>query len=163
MSSEFLNPVFLISGILALVLKTTNYSERALIKIRRKYSVLLYNCRKTHIVLFNTLILQSYFKTSGGTNSKELACQCRRQEMQVQSLCQEDPLEEDMAIYHSILAWRIPWTEEVGGLQSKRLQSQTPLKQLSTQHARISGYGNFLMCPLKLRLNPSNSCDSDWL
>ena len=38
--------------------------------------------------------------------------------MQVQSLGQEDPLEEGMASYSSILAWRIPWTEEPGGLQS---------------------------------------------
>ena len=36
----------------------------------------------------------------------------------VQSLGQEDPLEKEMAIYSSILAWRIPWTEESGGLQS---------------------------------------------
>ena len=34
------------------------------------------------------------------------------------SLSQEDPLEKGMATYSSILAWRIPWTEEVGGLQS---------------------------------------------
>ena len=38
---------------------------------------------------------------------------------QVLSLGQEDPLEEGMAIYSSILAWRIPWAEEPGGLQSK--------------------------------------------
>ena len=38
------------------------------------------------------------------------------QEMQVQSLGQEDPLEE-MATHSSILAWRIPWTEEPGGPQ----------------------------------------------
>ena len=37
---------------------------------------------------------------------------------QVQSLGQEDPLEEGMATHASILAWRIPWTEEPGGLQS---------------------------------------------
>ena len=36
----------------------------------------------------------------------------------VRSLGQEDPLEKEMAIYSSILAWRIPWTEELGGLQS---------------------------------------------
>ena len=36
----------------------------------------------------------------------------------VQSLGQEDPLEEAMATHSSILAWRIPWTEEPGGLQS---------------------------------------------
>ena len=38
--------------------------------------------------------------------------------MQVQSLSRKDPLEKDMATHSSILAWRIPWTEEPGGLQS---------------------------------------------
>ena len=38
--------------------------------------------------------------------------------MQVPSLVQEDPLEEGMASYSSILAWKISWTEELGGLQS---------------------------------------------
>ena len=38
--------------------------------------------------------------------------------MWVQSLGQADPLEEGMAVYSSILAWRIPWTEEPGGLPS---------------------------------------------
>ena len=37
---------------------------------------------------------------------------------QVLALGQEDPLEEGMATHSSILAWRIPWTEELGGLQS---------------------------------------------
>ena len=36
----------------------------------------------------------------------------------VQSLGQEDPLEKEIAIHSSILAWKIPWTEELGGLQS---------------------------------------------
>ena len=40
------------------------------------------------------------------------------QEMQFQSLGGEDPLEEEMATRSSILAWKIPWTEEPGGLQS---------------------------------------------
>ena len=39
-------------------------------------------------------------------------------EMQVQSLGREDPLEEGMATHSSILTWRIPWTEELGRLQS---------------------------------------------
>ena len=39
-------------------------------------------------------------------------------ETQVQSLGREDPLEKRMATHSSILAWRIPWTEEPGGLQS---------------------------------------------
>ena len=40
---------------------------------------------------------------------------------QVQSLGQEDPLEKGIATHSSILAWRIPWTEESGGLQSMGL------------------------------------------
>ena len=40
------------------------------------------------------------------------------QETQVQSLGQEDPLGKEMATHSSILAWRIPWTEEPEGLQS---------------------------------------------
>ena len=45
------------------------------------------------------------------------------QETQVQSLGRKDPLEKDMATHSSILAWRIPWTEEPGGLQSMGLQT----------------------------------------
>ena len=40
------------------------------------------------------------------------------QETQVPSMGQEDPLEKGMATHSSVLAWRIPWTEEPGGLQS---------------------------------------------
>ena len=45
--------------------------------------------------------------------------------MQVSSLGQEDPLEEEMATHSSILAWKIPWTEEPGGLQSMGSQRDT--------------------------------------
>ena len=44
------------------------------------------------------------------------------QETQVRSLGQEDPLEKEMATHSRILAWRIPWTEESGRLQSMGLQ-----------------------------------------
>ena len=44
------------------------------------------------------------------------------QETQVQSLGWEDPLEKEMALCSSMLAWRIPWTDEPGGLQSMGLQ-----------------------------------------
>ena len=54
------------------------------------------------------------------------------QEMRVHSLGWEDPLEEDMATHSSILAWRIPWTEEPGGLHSMGPQSRTQVNQLST-------------------------------
>ena len=42
--------------------------------------------------------------------------------MWVRSLGQEDPLEKEMATQSGILAWRIPWTEEAGGLQPMELQ-----------------------------------------
>ena len=45
-----------------------------------------------------------------------------RQEAQVRPLSWEDPLEKGMATHSTILAWRIPWTEEPGGLQPTRLQ-----------------------------------------
>ena len=54
------------------------------------------------------------------------------QEMQVQSLGQEDPLEKEMAPHSSSLAWRIPWTEEPGGLQfmgSQIVSHDLPTKQ----------------------------------
>ena len=44
------------------------------------------------------------------------------QEMWVRSLSQEDPMEQEMALHSSILAWEIPWTEGPGGLQSMGLQ-----------------------------------------
>ena len=42
------------------------------------------------------------------------------QDIWVRSLGREDPLEEEMATHFRILAWRVPWTEEPGGLQSMR-------------------------------------------
>ena len=52
--------------------------------------------------------------------------------MMVRSL-QEDPLEEEMATHSSILAWRIAWTKEPGGLHSMASQNQTQLSDLA-QH-----------------------------
>ena len=48
-------------------------------------------------------------------------------EIWVQPLGQEDPLVKGMVIHSSILAWRIPWTEQPGRLQTMELQSQTRL------------------------------------
>ena len=53
------------------------------------------------------------------------------QETQVQSLGQEDPLEEEMATHSNILAWKIPRTEEPGGLQS--MGSQKGRHDLATK------------------------------
>ena len=56
----------------------------------------------------------------GGSAGKESACQCRRRKRRrfVPSLDREDPLEKEMVIHSSVLAWKVPWTEESGGLQS---------------------------------------------
>ena len=61
----------------------------------------------------------------GGSAVKNLPAM---QETWVLSLDQEDPLGKEMATHSSILAWRIPWAEEPGGLQTTGLQkSKTPL------------------------------------
>ena len=49
----------------------------------------------------------------------------------VRSLGREDPLEKEMATHSSILAWRIPWTQEPDGLQSTGSQSQTRLSDFT--------------------------------
>ena len=49
---------------------------------------------------------------------KNLRAMKERQETQVRFLSREDPLEEEIATHSTILAWEIPWTEELGGLQS---------------------------------------------
>ena len=52
----------------------------------------------------------------GAASGKESACQCTRDEMCARPLSQEDTLEKEMVTHSSILAWRIPWMEEPGGL-----------------------------------------------
>ena len=61
---------------------------------------------------------------------KNLPAMQEMQETRVPALGQEDPLEKEMATHSSILACRVPWTGEPGGLQSMELQrvSQTQLK-----------------------------------
>ena len=53
---------------------------------------------------------------------KNLPAMQELQEVWVRSLGQEDPLEEEMAAHSSVLAWRIPWAEEPGGLPSTESQ-----------------------------------------
>ena len=53
------------------------------------------------------------------------------QKTQVRSLGQEDPLKKSIATHSSILAWRIPWTEEPGGLQSVGCKELDKTEQLS--------------------------------
>ena len=66
-------------------------------------------------------------------------CLPAMQETWVRSLGREDPLEKEMATHSSILAWRIPWTEEPGGLQSLGSQSDmTEQLHFTPLHRRIS-------------------------
>ena len=63
-------------------------------------------------------------------------------ETQVLSLGREDPLEEDMATHSSILAWKIPWTEEPSSLQSMGLQrARHDWVTEHTQNVKTSGWG----------------------
>ena len=73
-------------------------------------------CIKYNKSTFDKYFIDVYQGFPGGANGKEPTCQYRRQETQVWSLGQEDPLEEGVATYSSIPAWRIAWTEEPGGL-----------------------------------------------
>ena len=65
------------------------------------------------------IALTLYLGFPGGSDSKESACNAGDM---VWSMDQEDPLEKEMATHSSTLAWRIPWREEPGGLQSMGLQ-----------------------------------------
>ena len=87
----------------------------------------------------------------------------------VWSLGQEDPLEKEIATHSSTLAWRIPWTEEPGGLQSMRLQSQTWLGDLTSlyfiQSLLDPGLEKLVSC-LPWRWSPSHISlwgGSSWL
>ena len=74
---------------------------------------------ETDLQLTNTSSLPVHWGFPGGTHGKEPSYQCRRyKETQVRSLSQEDSLQKEMPTQSMILAWRIPWTEEPGGLQS---------------------------------------------
>ena len=56
------------------------------------------------------------------------------QEMQVLFLDREDPLQEEMANHSNILAWKTPWTEEPGGLQSRSVRHDLGTKQQQCVH-----------------------------
>ena len=72
---------------------------------------------------------------------------------QVQSLGWEDPLEEEVSAHSSILAWKIPWTEEPGGLQF--IESEKSWTRLST-HTQAYAYA----CSLPWSLGPVTAYDS---
>jgi len=77
----------------------------------KKYKYIRYRCSYNTILYIGASLVAQIVKNPTAVH-----------ETQVRSLGQEDPLEKEMATHSSILAWRIPWTEEPGGLQSMRSQ-----------------------------------------
>ena len=71
------------------------------------------------------------------------------QETQVQALGWEDPLEKGMATHSGILAWRIPWMEEIGGLQFVALSDTT--EELNTHIDRLWAEGEKLLERMRRR------------
>ena len=106
-------------------------------------SVML-SCRLTTYGLYSVKVY-SLYGFPGGAEVKNLPGMQETWEMQVQSMAQEDALEEDMATHSSILAWKIPRTEEPGRLQSTGSQTQTQLSDWTTYSLDIQFVENFLL------------------
>ena len=81
-------------------------------------SLLQHHSSKAPILQHSTFFIHKclYLHTGGAVVKNPPANAGDTQETWVESLSQEDPLEEEVATYSSILAWEIPWTEEPGGL-----------------------------------------------
>ena len=79
-------------------------------------------------------------------------CLSTTQETRVQALGWEDPLEKEMAIHSSIIAWKIPWTEEPLGYSlwgRKELDTTERLQYVSkVQKAKFTELGRFVYCKL---------------
>ena len=73
-----------------------------------------------------------------GSKTQKVYCQGNRRgnvdERWVRYLGQEDPLEEGLAAHSSILAWRIPWKEELGGLQAMRFPESDKTEKIRALH-----------------------------
>ena len=104
----------------------------------------------------------------GGASDKELTCQCRRRKKtRVRSLAQKHSLEDGRANHSSIIAWRIPWTQEPDGLQSVGSQRAgrdwSDLAQHSTwcrrsSKRRLTVYGR--ESRLRFRISDSDGLDT---
>ena len=101
----FMDPYLLVTAIpLALQVKQP--------QIENTWEKIAEICKKENL---NLLCIRQLLAFPSGSGGKEFAS---KQETQVQSQGQEDPLEKGIATHSSILGWRITWTEEPGGLQS---------------------------------------------
>ena len=85
------------------------------------FNLIVYFAVELYEILMYFWILTSYPNKWGFPLAQMVKNLPALHETWVQSLSQEDPLEKEMVTHSSILAWRIPWTEEPGGLQSMGL------------------------------------------
>ena len=111
-SGMFFPPLFLLDYNSSSFVSDYTFSERLFLIAACPHTVTslrtLYEC----MFVLNSQMVQRV---------KNLPATQETQKTRVQSLGREDPLEKGMATHASILAWRIPWTEEPGGLQSMGL------------------------------------------
>ena len=80
-----------------------------------KFAQMHVHCRWYYLTISSSATHFSFCPQSSGSDGNKICLQCRRW---VRFLSPEDPLEKWMATHSGILAWKIPWTEEPGGLQS---------------------------------------------
>ena len=97
----------------------------------------LHSFQFIHSVMPNSLQPHALQGFPGGTSPKEPACQCRRVRDRGSIPGSEDPLEEKMATHSSILAWRIPWTEEPSRLHGVAESDTTKMTSLSLRSLDI--------------------------
>ena len=86
----------------------------------------------------NCCLASNHWASPGGSVVKNPAA---KQEMRVQSLGCEDPLEKEMATHSRILAWKVPWTQEPGGLQTmgrQRVRHNLATKQVTLSKFSLS-------------------------
>ena len=91
----------------------------------------------TYIFIYSFWLRWVFLGLPRWCSGKESACQCRRHKRRgFNNLGQEDPLEEDRVTHSNILAWRIPWTEELLTARLRRVTSQTWLSGWALTHTR---------------------------
>ena len=106
--------------------------------------------------VFKSLLLTEYLMSWTSVVAQMVKNLPARWEMRVWSRCWEDPLEKGMATHSRILAWRIPWTEKPGGLQSMGRKESDTTERLTLSLSRPSTYGlgfNFPKQSLKKKKN----------